>query len=162
MENFELVKRIFKTQVRKYLSQILIIFAFIIISAIATSSVAWLLDPAIKKIFIEKNTTLLFIIPVLIVLAFLIKSLSVYMIRIKTIKMAFNVIKNIQILMAEKILSSDTSLIADKHSGKFISNFTNDTDHLVGGNKWNCHKCYKRIFYFNIFAMLLCFIKIGN
>jgi len=132
MENFELVKRIFKTQVRKYLSQILIIFAFIIISAIATSAVAWLLDPAIKKIFIEKNTTLLFIIPVLIVLAFLIKSLSVYMIRIKTIKMAFNVIKNIQILMAEKILSSDTSLIADKHSGKFISNFTNDTGILWG------------------------------
>ena len=132
MENFELVKRIFKTQVRKYLSQILIIFAFIIISATATSAVAWLLDPAIKKIFIEKNTTLLFIIPVLIVLAFLIKSLSVYMIRIKTIKMAFNVIKNIQILMAEKILSSDTSLIADKHSGKFISNFTNDTGILWG------------------------------
>jgi len=127
MENFELIKRIFKTQVRKYLSQILIIFAFIIISAIATSAVAWLLDPAIKKIFIERNTTLLIIIPLLIVLAFLIKSLSVYMIRIKTIKMAFNVIKNIQILMAEKILSSDTSLIADKHSGKFISNFTNDT-----------------------------------
>ena len=73
MENFELVKRIFKTQVKRYLSQILIIFAFIIISAIATSAVAWLLDPAIKKIFIEKNTTLLFIIPVLIVLAFLIK-----------------------------------------------------------------------------------------
>ena len=132
MENFELVKRIFKTQVRKYLSQILIIFAFIIISAIATSAVAWLLDPAIKKIFIEKNTTLLIIIPVLIEFAFLIKSLSIYMIRIKTIKMAFNIIKNIQILMAEKILSSDTSLIADKHSGKFISNFTNDTGILWG------------------------------
>ena len=132
MENFELVKRIFKTQVRRYLSQIIIIFAFIIISAITTSSVAWLLDPAIKKIFIEKNTTLLILIPILIVVAFLIKSLSVYMIRIKTIKMAFNVIKNIQILMAEKILSSDTSLIADKHSGKFISNFTNDTGILWG------------------------------
>ena len=132
MENFELVKRIFKTQVRRYLSQIMIIFTFIIISAIATSAVAWLLDPAIKKIFIEKNTTLLIFIPILIVVAFLIKSLSIYMIRIKTIKMAFNVIKNIQILMAEKILSSDTSLIADKHSGKFISNFTNDTTTLWG------------------------------
>jgi len=132
MENFELVKRIFKTQVRRYLSQILIIFVFIIISAIATSSVAWLLDPAIKKIFLEKNTTLLIIIPILIVLAFLIKSLSIYIIRIKTIKMAFNIIKNIQVLMAEKILSSDTSLIADKHSGKFISNFNNDTTTLWG------------------------------
>ena len=97
----------------------------------ATSAVAWLLDPAIKKIFIEKNRTLLVIIPVLIILAFVIKSISTYIIRIKTIKISFNIIKNIQILMADKILKSDTSFIISKHSGKFISNFTNDTQILL-------------------------------
>ncbi len=131
MGNIELLKRIFKTQVKKYLSQILIIFLFIIISAISTSAVAWLLDPAIKKIFIEKDTTLLIIIPALIVLAFLIKSISIYIIRIKTIKISFNITKNIQILMADKILKSDTSFLISKHSGKFISNFTNDTQTLL-------------------------------
>ena len=131
MGNIELIKRIFKTQVKKYLSQILIIFLFIIISAISTSAVAWLLDPAIKKIFIEKDTTLLIIIPALIVLAFLIKSISIYIIRIKTIKISFNITKNIQILMADKILKSDTSFLISKHSGKFISNFTNDTQTLL-------------------------------
>ena len=131
MGNIELIKRIFKTQVKKYLSQILIIFLFIIISAISTSAVAWLLDPAIKKIFIEKDTTLLIIIPALIVLAFLIKSISIYIIRIKTIKISFNITKNIKILMADKILKSDTSFLISKHSGKFISNFTNDTQTLL-------------------------------
>ena len=131
MGNIELIKRIFKTQVKKYLSQILIIFLFIIISAISTSAVAWLLDPAIKKIFIEKDTTLLIIIPALIILAFLIKSISIYIIRIKTIKISFNITKNIQILMADKILKSDTSFLISKHSGKFISNFTNDTQTLL-------------------------------
>ena len=97
----------------------------------ATSAVAWLLDPAIKKIFIEKNRTLLVIIPALIILAFVIKSISTYIIRIKTIKISFNIIKNIQILMADKILKSDTSFIISKHSGKFISNFTNDTQILL-------------------------------
>jgi len=131
MGKIELIKRIFKTQVKRYISQILIIFLFIIISALATASVAWLLDPAIKKIFIEKDVTLLFVIPGLIVLAFVIKSIAIYIIRIKTIKISFNITKNIQILMAEKILRSDTAFLANRHSGKFISNFTNDTQILL-------------------------------
>ena len=132
MNSYALVKRIFKTQVFRYLSQFLVIFAFIIISALSTAGVAWLLDPAIKKIFIEKNKVLLFLIPAAIIFAFMLKSLSTYIIRIKTIKISFNIIKNIQILMAEKILKSDTSYIISKHSGKFISNFTSDTSTLLG------------------------------
>ncbi len=132
MNSYALVKRIFKTQVFRYLSQFLVIFAFIIISALSTAGVAWLLDPAIKKIFIEKNKVLLFLIPAAIIFAFMLKSLSTYIIRIKTIKISFNIIKNIQILMAEKILKSDTSYIISKHSGKFISNFTSDTGTLRG------------------------------
>ncbi len=131
MNKLDLIKRIFRTQVKRHLTQFIIIFLFIIISAMATSAVAWLLDPAIKKIFIEKNRTLLVIIPALIILAFVIKSISTYIIRIKTIKISFNIIKNIQILMADKILKSDTSFIISKHSGKFISNFTNDTQILL-------------------------------
>ena len=131
MNKLDLIKRIFRTQVKRHLTQFIIIFLFIIISALATSAVAWLLDPAIKKIFIEKNRTLLVIIPALIILAFVIKSISTYIIRIKTIKISFNIIKNIQILMADKILKSDTSFIISKHSGKFISNFTNDTQILL-------------------------------
>jgi len=131
MSKIELIKRIFRTQVKRYLSQIVIIFLFIILSALATASVAWLLDPAIKKIFIEKDMTLLFAIPCLIVLAFVIKSIAIYIIRIKTIKISFNVTKNIQILMAEKILKSDTAFLANRHSGRFISNFTNDTQILL-------------------------------
>ena len=132
MNSYALVKRIFKTQVFRYLSQFLVIFAFIIISALSTAGVAWLLDPAIKKIFIEKNKVLLFLIPAAIIFAFMLKSLSTYIIRIKTIKISFNIIKNIQVLMAEKILKSDTSYIISKHSGKFISNFTSDTNTLLG------------------------------
>ena len=131
MTKFELIKRIFRTQVKRYLSQVMIIFLFIIVSALATAAVAWLLDPAIKKIFIEKNKTLLIIIPALIISAFIIKSVSLYIIRIKTIKISFNITKNIQILMADKILKSDTSFLVSKHSGKFISNFTNDTQVLL-------------------------------
>ena len=127
MNKIDLLKRIFRTQIKKYFKQILIIFLFIILSAMATTAVAWLLDPAIKKIFIEKDKVMLYTIPIAIVCAFAVKSLSVFVVRIKTIKIAYSVIKNIQILLGEKILQSDASFLTSKHSGKFISNFTNDT-----------------------------------
>jgi len=131
MSKIEIIKRIFRTQVKKYLSQIIIIFLFIVLSALATASVAWLLDPAIKKIFIEKDLKLLFVIPCLIVSAFVVKSIAIYIVKIKTIKISFNITKNIQILMAEKILKADTAFLINRHSGRFISNFTNDTQILL-------------------------------
>jgi subfamily B ATP-binding cassette protein MsbA len=132
MENKEIALRIFKTQIRKYFKEILIIFLFVILTASMTALTAWLLDPAIKKIFIEKDKTMLVIIPIAIVLTFLLKSIGIFIVRMTTIKVAFNVLKNIQVLMTSKILVSDLSHFIEKHSGKFISNFANDTRILLG------------------------------
>ena len=132
MKNKEITLRIFKTQIRKYFKDILIIFLFVILTASMTALTAWLLDPAIKKIFIEKDKTMLIIIPIAIVLTFLLKSLGIFIVRMTTIKVAFNVLKNIQVLMTGKILVSDLSHFIEKHSGKFISNFANDTRILLG------------------------------
>ncbi len=129
--DIKLIKRIYKSEVKKYLNQIFIIFFFIILIASSTAAVAWLLDPAIKKIFLEKDRQMLYLIPVAIVLAFLIKSLAVFFQRIKTILIAFNIGKDIQIKLAEKILKSDTSYLTNIHSGRLMSNFTNDTFILV-------------------------------
>ena len=132
MKNKEIALRIFKTQIRKYYKEILVIFLFVILTASMTAFSAWLLDPAIKKIFIEKDKTMLVIIPIAIVLTFLFKSLGIFIVRMTTIKVAFNVLKNIQVLMTSKILVSDLSYFIEKHSGKFISNFANDTRILLG------------------------------
>ena len=132
MKNKEIALRIFKTQIRKYYKEIAIIFLFVILTASMTALTAWLLDPAIKKIFIEKDKTMLVIIPIAIVLTFLLKSFGIFIVRMTTIKVAFNVLKNIQVLMTSKILVSDLSHFIEKHSGKFISNFANDTRILLG------------------------------
>ena len=132
MKNKEIALRIFKTQIRKYYKEILVIFLFVILTASMTAFSAWLLDPAIKKIFIEKDKMMLLIIPIAIVLTFLFKSLGIFIVRMTTIKVAFNVLKNIQVLMTSKILVSDLSYFIEKHSGKFISNFANDTRILLG------------------------------
>ena len=130
MNKLDLVKRIFKTQVKRYIPEISLTFIFIIITSITTAATAWLLDPAIKEIFEKKNAGMLYIIPLLIVITFIIKAFAIYGTRIVTIKVGIKIIKNIQILMAKKFLLSDISHITKKHSGKYLSNFTNDTGML--------------------------------
>ena len=127
MNKLELIKRIFKSQVKKYIPELFLAFIFIILTSITTAITAWLLDPAIKEIFENKNNKMLYIIPVAIVFTFVLKAFSIYGTRIVTIKVGIKIIKNIQSLMAQKFLLSDISHITKKHSGKYLSNFTNDT-----------------------------------
>ena len=127
MTKLELVNRIFKTQVKKYIPELSVTFIFIVLTSLTTAATAWLLDPAIKEIFENKNKQMLYLIPVAIVFTFIIKAFSIYGTRIITIKVGIKIIKNIQTLMAQKFLLSDISHITKKHSGKYLSNFTNDT-----------------------------------
>jgi subfamily B ATP-binding cassette protein MsbA len=127
MTKLEIINRLFKTQIKKYIPELSITFLFIILTSITTATTAWLLDPAIKEIFQNKNNKMLYIIPVAIVLTFVIKAFAIYGTRIITIKIGIKIIKNIQTLMAQKFLLSDISHITKKHSGKYLSNFTNDT-----------------------------------
>ena len=126
MTKLELINRIFRTQIKKYIPELSITFVFIILTSLTTAATAWLLDPAIKEIFENKNRQMLYLIPLAIVFTFIIKAFSIYGTRIITIKVGIKIIKNIQTLMAQKFLLSDISHITKKHSGKYLSNFTND------------------------------------
>ena len=130
MNKLELSKRIYRTQIKKYIPDLVIVVIFMIINGAATAGVAWLLDPAIKKIFIEKDKLMLYVIPAAIVITFLLRSVSLYLTRILTINISYKIKESIQKALAQKILYSDLSYIHDNHSGKFISNFTEDTSKL--------------------------------
>ena len=132
MNKIDLIKRIFRTQVKKYIPELSLTFIFIILTSLTTAATAWLLDPAIKEIFVNKNIKMLYFIPLAIVLTFIIKAFAIYGTRIVTIKVGIKIIKNIQTLMAKKFLLSDISHITKKHSGKYLSNFTSDTGVLFG------------------------------
>jgi len=132
MNKIDLIKRIFKTQVKRYIPELSLTFIFIILTSLTTAATAWLLDPAIKEIFENKNLKMLYFIPLAIVLTFIIKAFSIYGTKIVTIKVGIKIIKNIQTLMAKKFLLSDISHITKKHSGRYLSNFTSDTGVLFG------------------------------
>jgi subfamily B ATP-binding cassette protein MsbA len=104
---------------------------FTVLVAGSTSSIAYLLDPAIEKLFVEKNQTLLLIIPGFIILAFATKGLSLYLARTTMISVAEEIKAIIQNDMSKSLIKADTDYIDKKHSGKFISNLIYDTGHIT-------------------------------
>ncbi len=131
MSNIEILKRLYKDYTKKFLNKILISVFFTLLLAASTSSIAYLLDPAIKQLFIEKKQSLIFIIPGLIVLAFAIKGGSLYLAKIIMIGVSEEVRKNIQEDMFASLIVADTKLIDNKHSGGFITNLTNDVNMIT-------------------------------
>ena len=79
MNNKQILGRLYNDYTKRFLGKIIIAAFFSILIAGSTSSIAWLLDPAIKKIFIEKDQTLILIIPILIIIAFTTKGISLYL-----------------------------------------------------------------------------------
>ena len=131
MEKIQIIKRLYKSYTKKYLKNILIAFIFSLLLAGSTSSVAYLLDPAIEKLFIEQNQSMAIIIPCLIVLAFAIKGVSLYLARVIMIGVSEEVKKDIQNDIFSSLINADTQVIDNKHSGKFIANLTNDVNMIT-------------------------------
>ncbi len=132
MSNLEILKRLYKDYTKKYLNKIFLAVFFSILVAGSTSATAWLLDPAIDKIFINKDQSLLLIIPLLIILAFATKGISLYLAKVTMIKVAEEVKKTIQINMLSSFIKADTENIENKHTGKYISNLNFDVNQITG------------------------------
>ena len=131
MNKTEIYKRLYKDYSKKYLDKILLSAFFSILVAVSTSAIAWLLDPAIKKLFIEKDQTLIILIPILIILAFAVKGISLYMAKATMIGVGESIKKKLQYDMVNNLITTDTQIIDKKHSGKFISNLTYDVTHIT-------------------------------
>ena len=131
MKNIDILKRLYKDYTKKYLRRILLSVFFTLLLAGSTSSVAYLLDPAIKQLFIEQDQNLILLIPALIVLAFAVKGSSLYIAKVIMINVSEEVRKDIQIDMFSSLIKADTKLIDSKHSGKFITNIINDVNMIT-------------------------------
>ena len=131
MTNIDILKRLYKDYTKRHLKKILLALLLSVAVAGSTSAIAYLLDPAIKQIFIKKDQTLIYIIPILIVTAFAAKGLSLYLAKMIMIGVSEEVRKDVQVNMLNNLIDADTKLIDNKHSGKFISNLTNDVGLLT-------------------------------
>ena len=124
--DFQILVRLYNDYTKKYVKKILLALSFSLLLAASTSAVAYLLDPAIKQLFIEQKKNLMLIVPGLIFLAFAIKGISLYLAKVIMIGVSLDVTRDVQVNVFSSILNSDTKLIENKHTGKFITNLSND------------------------------------
>ena len=122
----KILLRLYFSYVKKYLNKIIIALLLSIIVAGSTAAIAWLLDPAIEKMFIEQDKSMMLLIPVAIILAFTCKGLSLYMARVVLIKVGAKIVLVIQKQLASSILESDLHTLESKHSGQYISHIMYD------------------------------------
>ncbi len=122
-----ILKRLFKEYVKKHIKKIFIALIMSIVVAASTAGIAWLLDPAVKKIFIEQDKMLAWFIPLLIVVAFSSKGICLYIARLNILRVGFEIAGELQKKIAENILISDIATLDNRHSGKYISNFMYDS-----------------------------------
>ena len=132
MTNLQILKRLFNEYTKKYLAQIFLALIFSLILAASTSAIAWLLDPAVEKLFIQKNQNLMLIIPLGIIMAFATKGSSLYLAKAIMIGVGEEVRKAIQVDMMKNLIKADTETIEKKHSGKIITNLINDVNFMTG------------------------------
>ena len=125
-----ILMRLYKEYVKRHLRKIIIALILSILVAGSTSAIAWLLDPAVKKIFIEKDKTLAWLIPILIIIAFSSKGLSLYFARLNIIRVGQEVAGQLQKQIAKNILVSDIQTLDNRHSGKYISNIMFDSNQV--------------------------------
>ena len=131
MNKIETIKRLFFDYTKKHIKKILLSVFFALLVAGSTSGIAYLLDPAIEKIFIEKDQALIIIIPIFIIIAFAVKGFSLYLAKVIMIGVSEEVRKDLQCDMLNNLIGADTRLIDGKHTGKFISSITNDVSHIT-------------------------------
>ena len=131
MTDKEIIKRLYNDYINRYLKKIFLALICSIIIAGSTASIAWLLDPAIKKIFVEKNKEFMLLIPIAIMLTFTIKGISLYLVRITMIKVGAGIEKEIQHDLTKAIILADTQVLEKKHSGKFIGHLLFDAALII-------------------------------
>ena len=131
MSTKQIIKRLYKDYISKYVLKIFLAAFFSVLVAISTSATAWLLDPAIEKLFLNKDRTLIFLIPFAIILAFSTKGIALYQAKIIMIQISEEVKKMLQIDMLKSFINADTQIIESRHTGKYISNLSFDVDQIT-------------------------------
>ena len=131
MAKSKIFKRLYENYTGKFIGKIFLAAIFSIIVAVSTSATAWLLDPAIEKIFINKDQALIILIPLAIIIAFSAKGISLYFAKLIMINVSEEVKKMLQIDMLKSFIKADTEIIDNKHTGNYISNLNFDVQQIT-------------------------------
>lgn len=123
---YPLLKRLALEELPAHKGKLIVALICMVIAAVTTATTAGLIDPSIKKIFLEKDKELLILLPILIVGVSIVRGISTYGQSVLMNMIGMHVIHSLQMKMYDKLLHMDMVDLDQKHSGHVISSFLND------------------------------------
>jgi subfamily B ATP-binding cassette protein MsbA len=126
------VRRLLREHVRPHLPELVVAVGAMIVAALATAANAWLMEPVLDKVFLERRADLLWIIPGAVVCAALVKSAATYGQSIIMSRYGQRVIAELQAALFARLMAADLQFFHDNPSGTLIARFTNDVQMLRG------------------------------
>ena len=121
-----LVKRLIKEHVRPYFGKLLLAAICMAIVAAATAGNAWLMQPVLDEVFLNKNTKLLLLVPIAVMTIAIVKGLASYGESIYMEYAGERIISDVRYRLFSHLMNADLNFFHKNSSGKLISRFTYD------------------------------------
>ncbi len=122
---FELI-RAYWPEYHNYRNKLLVALVAMLMVAGASASIAWMIKPLLDEILVNKNASMLYLLPVLIVLAYLVKGVGAY---VQQNVMGFvgqDIVRKVRDRLLSHLLHLDLAFFYRYHSGELISRVTGD------------------------------------
>ena len=132
MTNFGLkdVLKRFGPYFKDYIPHFILAFIGMGLASGGTAVSAYLVEPVLNKIFVEKNETLLYLLPCAIIAIYVLKNIGTFMQAYFTAYIGQDTIRRFREKMVENLLNLDMKFFNDFRTGELISRTTNDIERI--------------------------------
>ena len=132
MNNFGLkdVLKRFGPYFKDYIPHFILAFIGMALASGGTAVSAYLVEPVLNKIFVEKNETLLYMLPCAIIAIYVLKNIGTFMQAYFTAYIGQDTIRRFREKMVENLLNLDMKFFNDFRTGELISRTTNDIERI--------------------------------
>ncbi len=121
-----LMRRLFREAAWPYRWRMLAALVCMTLVAGTTALTAWLLDPVVNKVFVERDRPMLWAIGAAVFAVFALKSLAAYLQDVLLSHVGQSIIADTQVRLFGRILDQEVALFQDRASGTLVSHFTYD------------------------------------
>ncbi len=123
-----LVRRLLREHIRPYAGRLIVAGLCMALVAGTTALNAWLMQPVLDKVFLEKDATLLLVIPLAVLVVAIVKGLANFGQAYTMNYVGLNIVAALQRRMYRHLVAADLALFHGTASGKLTARFVNDVN----------------------------------
>lgn len=124
------VFRRFKPYFKDYIPQFILAVIGMLLASGGSAGSAYLVEPVLNKIFVEKNKQLLYVLPYAIIAIYLLKNLGTFMQAYFTAYIGQDTVRRFRTKLLKRLLELDMSFFNSMRTGELMSRTTGDIARL--------------------------------